>query len=152
MDDKNTETVKNWLEPKLIRNIQIFLGFTNFYSRFIQGFSKIAGLLILMLKTSSYQSAENLSLLSHLVEDAKLDGGGNCNKTVKKLLSKKSNGVLGYLTPNARQAFSKLRQAFTKAPILWHFDPAYYIRIKIDALSYTIDKVLNQLILDNIEQ
>ena len=27
-----------------------------------------------------------------------------------------------FLTPNAKQAFTQLRQAFTKAPILQHFD------------------------------
>ena len=52
MEKKRIDAMKNWLEPKLIRDIQIFPGFTNFYPRFIQGFSKIAVLLISMLGMS----------------------------------------------------------------------------------------------------
>ena len=33
--DEKIEVVKNWLEPKLIRDIQVFFGFTNFYQHFI---------------------------------------------------------------------------------------------------------------------
>ena len=33
--NKQIEAVKNWLEPKLIGDIQVFLGFANFYWRFI---------------------------------------------------------------------------------------------------------------------
>ena len=35
MKDERIETVKNWFEPKSVRNIQVFLGFANFYWRFI---------------------------------------------------------------------------------------------------------------------
>ena len=34
-----------------------------------------------------------------------------------------SNAVSNYLTPAAKKAFDQLRQAFTEAPILQHFDP-----------------------------
>ena len=50
-----------------------------------------------------------------------------------------------FLTLNARIAFNCLRLAFTEAPILWHFDSEYHIWIETDALSYTIDSMLNQL-------
>ena len=50
-----------------------------------------------------------------------------------------------FLTSNTRQAFTQLRQAFTKAPILQHFDFEHYIRIKTDASSYTIGGVLSQI-------
>ena len=46
------KVVKDWPESKSVRNFQIFLGFANFYKRFIQGFSKIATPLISMLKTT----------------------------------------------------------------------------------------------------
>lgn len=42
--------LKDWFEPKLIRNIQIFLGYTNFYFRFIENFKKIAISVSLILK------------------------------------------------------------------------------------------------------
>ena len=52
MEAKKSEVVKNWCKPKLIRDIQVFLGFANFYWRFIQGFNKIAAPLTSMLKIS----------------------------------------------------------------------------------------------------
>ena len=52
MEEKQIEAVKNWPEHLSIRDIQVFLGFANFYQCFIQSFSKIAGLLTLMLRTS----------------------------------------------------------------------------------------------------
>ena len=52
MEDKRIEAVKQWPEPQLVRDIQVFLGFANFYQRFIQRFSRIAAPLTLMLKTS----------------------------------------------------------------------------------------------------
>ena len=50
----------------------------------------------------------------------------------------------------ARKAFNQLRQKFTKAPILQHFDPKYHIRIETDTLSYTIGGVLSQLTVDHL--
>ena len=51
MEAKKIEMVREWLEPKSIWDIQVFLGFANFYRQFIQGFSKIAAPLTSMLKT-----------------------------------------------------------------------------------------------------
>ena len=48
--DEKIEVVKNWPEPKLVQDIQVFIGFANFYRHFIWSFSKIAATLILMLK------------------------------------------------------------------------------------------------------
>ena len=42
--------MKDWPEPKSLRNIQDLLGFANFYRRFIQGFSRIAAPLKSILK------------------------------------------------------------------------------------------------------
>ena len=50
-----------------------------------------------------------------------------------------------FLTAEARSAFNHLRLAFTKAPILWHFDPECHIWIKTDASSYAIGSMLSQL-------
>ena len=50
-----------------------------------------------------------------------------------------------FLTPNARIAFNHLWLTFTKAPILWHFNPECHIRIETDASGYAISRVLNQL-------
>ena len=50
-----------------------------------------------------------------------------------------------YLTPKAREAFTQLKQAFTKTPILQHFDSECHIRIETNASSYAIGRVLSQL-------
>ena len=50
-----------------------------------------------------------------------------------------------FLTPEAKLAFLRLRQAFTEAPILHHFNPERYIRIEIDASGYTIGGIFSQL-------
>ena len=92
-----------------------------------------------------------------MAEDAEVGsvGGGDCeDETVEKspLTSKNSVGATGYLTPGAKQAFTQLRQAFTKAPILWHFDPECYIQIETNASGYVIGEVLSQLTLNNLSQ
>ena len=53
-----------------------------------------------------------------------------------------------FLTPYARETFNQLRQAFTKAPILQHFDPECHIRIETDNSGYAIKGVLSQLTSD----
>ena len=50
-----------------------------------------------------------------------------------------------FLTFDAKAAFNCLRLAFTKALILWHFDPKCHIWIEIDASGYAIDGMLSQL-------
>ena len=49
---KKIEVVKNWPKPKSVHNIQVFLGFTNFYWQFIQDFNRIAAPLSSILKTT----------------------------------------------------------------------------------------------------
>ena len=118
MEEERIEAVKAWPEPKSIRDIQVFLGFANFYQRFIQGFSKIATPLTSMLKTTPTA------------------GAGAPPKAVDDST---------FLTPEAKLAFSRLRQAFTEASILHHFDPERYIRIETDASGYAIGGILSQL-------
>jgi len=50
MDPVKVTGVAEWKEPKNVRDIRKFLGFCNFYRRFIRGFSQIAKLLNDLLK------------------------------------------------------------------------------------------------------
>ena len=51
-----------------------------------------------------------------------------------------------FLIPEARSAFNRLPLAFTKAPILRHFNPECHMRIETDASGYAISGVLSQLV------
>ena len=42
MDPKKVEAVKDWPRPESVKDVQSFLGFANFYRRFIKGYSAIA--------------------------------------------------------------------------------------------------------------
>ena len=50
-----------------------------------------------------------------------------------------------FLISETKQAFLRLRQAFTKALIRHYFDPERYIRIEIDASGYVSRDILSQL-------
>lgn len=39
MDEVKVTTSKEWLQPHTIKELQWFLGFSNFYCRFIRNFS-----------------------------------------------------------------------------------------------------------------
>ena len=62
---------------------------------------------------------------------------------VQKLSKSKKTVGLDFLTSGAKLAFTKLRQAFLKAPILHHFDLERHIRIETDISGYAICGVLS---------
>ena len=52
MDPIKIGIIKGWPTPKNISEVQLFLGFTNFYRRFIEKYSEIAISLINLTKKS----------------------------------------------------------------------------------------------------
>ena len=50
MDLKKIQAIVDWLIPQNVKQVQSYLGFYNFYRRFIKGFAKIAGPLIRLSK------------------------------------------------------------------------------------------------------
>ena len=89
------------------------------------------------------------------IDDVEVDGGEvevdkfgkKGQKTSKFKDLSKSQRTVGsdFLTPGAKLAFTELRQAFLKAPILHHFDPERHIWIETDASGYAIGGILSQL-------
>ena len=172
IEDKKIEVVKQWPELQSVRNIQVFLGFANFYRQFIQGFSWIAAQLASILKTSGnlesltqpgkgrvevsgnnrakYDGSKIDDEVDNEIDDKVEKRGQNPSKS--KNLSKSKKTELGFLISGARMALIKLRQAFIKAPILHHLDPERYIQVETDVSGYAIGAVLSQLTLDNLGQ
>ena len=50
MDDEKVKAIREWPEPRNLKEVQAFLGFANFYRRFIQGYSQIGTPLTKMTK------------------------------------------------------------------------------------------------------
>ncbi len=174
MEEEKIEAVKTWPKPQSVRDIQVFLGFANFYKRFIQNFSKIVVPLTSILQTTNDETMSIQATRNKKNQDAptSTDGDGigesfeNLSTTIKLAKSKKSkltkskksdlskanfakvNSRTDFLTSGAKKAFIYLQKAFTKASILRYFDPEYYIRIETDALGYAIGEVLSQMISD----
>src|ERR687884_1036585 len=99
------QAIKEWELPRTVKDVQAFIGFANFYRRFIKGFSRIAKPLTDTLKS----------------------GGKNF-----------------VITPQFKMAFKCLKNAFTRAPILRHFDPQLPIQLETDASDFAIGAVLSQ--------
>ena len=119
-----------------------------------------------MLKTSRTKSAEPRKSIVRVgsgsiagrdkggldengIDNVEVDGGEVKVGEKSRNLSKSKQTESGFLTSGARRAFTKLRQAFIKAPILYHFDPERHIRVETDILSYAIGGVLSQLTSDD---
>jgi len=41
IDESKTQTIQNWPTPRQVKDIQFFLGFANFYRRFIDNYTEI---------------------------------------------------------------------------------------------------------------
>ena len=52
MDPERVSTIRKWPVPTTHRDMQVFLGFANFYRRFIRQYSKIANPLTSLLQGS----------------------------------------------------------------------------------------------------
>ena len=110
MEPQRVATIRGWPEPRSFRDIQAFVGFANFYRRFIRDFSTVAAPLTSMLK------------------------GGKAGKFTGAFK----------LTEEAAQAFRELCEAFTKAPVLVHYDQRLPIRVECDASTVGIAGILSQ--------
>jgi RNase H-like domain found in reverse transcriptase len=62
---------------------------------------------------------------------------------LKKSKDSKKSGLFWLIEP-VKEAFRVLKEAFTKAPILLHFDPSKPIRLVTDISEFTICGILHQ--------
>jgi len=104
MSQEKVEAVLNWEEPRSISETQSFLGFANFYRRFIKDYSRVARPLTELTKKTEKWS----------------------------------------WNPEAGKTFKELKQRFTTAPILAHFDPQRPLIIETDTSDFTLGAVLSE--------
>jgi hypothetical protein len=104
MDPSKVSAVVDWPRPANVKDVQSFLGFANFYRRFIKDFAKKASSLTKLTKKDT-----------PFVWDAA-----------------------------CKQAFESLKEAFTSAPILRHFDPDKPSTIECDSSDYVNAGCLSQ--------
>lgn len=104
MDPAKVQAVVEWASPTSVKDVQAFLGFANFYRRFIKGFSRITKPLVDLTKKSTRWSWSD----------------------------------------RCQEAFQLLKDSFTQAPILRHFDPERQVFIETDASDYVSSGILSQ--------
>jgi hypothetical protein len=125
MESDRISTIEGWPTPKAIRDVQILLGFTNFYRRFIWKYAKVTLPLSELLK--------------------KADKAGKPPKGRPRCQKSENCGKVKWeWTRQAEFAFRKLKRTFTEAPILQHFDLAKPIILQTDASGFAIAGILNQ--------
>lgn len=105
MEEGKVDAIPNWPLPIMIKEVQLFLGFTNFYRHFIKDFSSIVSPFTNLLKGRP------------------------------KSLS---------WPPAATQAFEKLKDTFTTAPLLIHPDPSKPFIVQVEASTTRVGAVLSQ--------
>ena len=90
MEDKQIKAVKNWPEPTSVKDIQVFIGFANFYWRFIRGFSGIAAPFTSVLKITGL--FEELASRAFRADNNEVVGGSDsrADKTVMDLSKSKN--------------------------------------------------------------
>ncbi len=59
MDPKKVQAVLDWPVPTSVKEVQHFIGFANFYRKFVQNFSSVAAPLTALIKSSSTKFAWN---------------------------------------------------------------------------------------------
>uniref|UniRef100_A0A8C5M9T8 Gypsy retrotransposon integrase-like protein 1 n=1 Tax=Leptobrachium leishanense TaxID=445787 RepID=A0A8C5M9T8_9ANUR len=105
MDPKKLEAISHWPLPKGLKAIQRFIGFSNYYRRFIKGFSSIIAPITALTRK----------------------GGDTQN-----------------WSSSALEAFERLKEAFSTAPILHHPDPNRPFVLEVDASETGVGAVLSQ--------
>ncbi|MBW0493709.1 hypothetical protein O181_033424 [Austropuccinia psidii MF-1] len=105
MDSSKVQQILNWPQPKSIKALQYFLGFSNSCCYFIKNYSKkITSLTSLLKKDSPFIFNED-----------------------------------------ALSQFQILKEAFTTAPILSHFNPSLPTIVETNASDYALGSVLSQV-------
>ncbi|SLM34689.1 gag polymerase env [Lasallia pustulata] len=121
MDLERICAVEEWLPPQDIHQLQVFLGFADFFRRFIKNYSRIAALLLNLLKTGKNKKEIGVKVQQTNVVPPPFP-----------------------LSETALEAFKALKEAFMSAPLLRYFDENKPMRVETDASAFTISGILTQ--------
>ena len=131
MDPERIRAIEEWQPPANVHELQVFLGFANFFCRFIRNYSRIAAPLLNLLKTG---------------KDKKKTGIGvrQTNVVPKNIIPENVVPLHFPLSEAAMEAFKALKEAFTSAPLLRYFDENKPMRVETDASAFAIGGILTQ--------
>jgi len=115
-DPEMLSPIKDWEPPKNVKELQKFLGFANFYRRFVEGFAKTAQPLTELL-------------------------GGSTQKRGTKPAKVAKPWMWGM---EQQTAFERLREALTSPPLLAYPDFSKPFILRTDASTYGLGAVLCQ--------
>ena len=151
IEDDRVESIRNWPALSSVREVQVFIGFANFYRLFIRGFSKIAAPLTTLTKSTvargnrvAYNSEGSISLVmsdTSVPKSSNILGFGNSYVRVAETRASRQPFVM---TEEALAAFTELKEAFCSAPVLRYFDPELPCRVETDASGFAIGGILCQ--------
>ena len=104
------ETIESWPEPESVHDVQAFIGFTGFYRRFIEGYSKICAQLTDQTKTKGKKPSKRK--IRH-----------RRRRRSNPRSQSQDNGDSNFLfTQETREAFQKLKQIYSTSTLLRHFN------------------------------
>ncbi|SLM34639.1 gag polymerase env [Lasallia pustulata] len=121
MDPETIHAVEEWLPPQDVHQLQVFLGFANFFRRLIKNYSQIVAPLLNLLKTGKNKKEIGVKVRQTNVVPTPFP-----------------------LSKTALEAFKTLKEAFTNAPLLRYFDENKPMRVETDASAFVIGGILMQ--------
>ncbi len=91
IEEEKIEAVRDWPETQSVRDIEVFLGFANFYKGFIRNFNRIVTPLTLMLRTINKSTGDETQSTQAENQDAPntadRDGDGGVGGSFENLLT-----------------------------------------------------------------
>ena len=118
VDPEKTSKVADWKVPQNAKDLHSFLGFANYYRKYISGFAKIARPLTDLL--------------------------GGDNSTRKRRKKSPPSSITWKWEIEHQEAFDKLKQCLTNAPVLGFPDPNLPFELHIDGSRQALGAVLYQ--------
>lgn len=110
MDPSKVSTILDWETPRNVHDVRAFLGFSNFYRRFIKDYSRLVSPMVKLTRKNQPFTWDS----------------------------------------DCEHSFALLKNAFTTAPILHHFDPEKEILVETDASDFVSAGIMSQYDSDGI--